>query len=142
MPRKLTVDEFIKKAKTVWGNIYDYSLVEYQGTDIPLKIICNKNGIFEMTPHHHITDKRGCLKCKMVQDKDTFIEKAKELYGDKSEVIYHDSRDKVKIICPLHGNFYQRASSHLSYNLYWLSCLSYFLCKGVPAAYHSALVGL
>lgn len=119
MPRKLTVDEFIKKAKTVWGNVYDYSLVEYQGTDIPVKIICNKHGIFEMTPHHHITDKRGCSKCQIVQDKDTFIEKAKELYDNKydySEVIYHDSRDKVKIICPLHGSFYQRASSHLAGN--------------------------
>ena len=117
MPRKLTTTDFINKANNVWGNKYDYSLVDYQGTDVPVKIICNKHGIFEMTPHHHISDKRGCSKCSMVQDTETFIEKAKELYGDKynySEVLYSDSREKIKIICPFHGVFYQRASSHLA----------------------------
>lgn len=128
MPRKLTTTDFINKANNVWCNKYDYSLVDYQGTDVPVKIICKKHGVFEMTPHHHISDKRGCSKCSVVQDIETFIEKAKELYGDKydySEVLYNDSREKVKIICPFHGAFCQRASSHL---IQKLKCILIILC--------------
>lgn len=116
MPAKLTTEQFITKAKSVWGNIYDYSLVEYQGTDIPVKIICPKHGVFNMTPHHHITGHRGCLKCLQVTDTEGFIERAKEVHGDKydySESQYIDSLTKIKIICPVHGAFYQRPSSHL-----------------------------
>ena len=45
-----------------------------------------------------------------------FIEKAKQLHNDKydySKTVYSTSRDKVIIICPEHGEFEQKASSHL-----------------------------
>lgn len=45
-----------------------------------------------------------------------FIEKAKLVHGDKydySEVEYKSSREKVKIICPIHGEFNQEPASHL-----------------------------
>lgn len=47
---------------------------------------------------------------------DTFIEKAKKIHGDKynySKVNYVNSKAKVCIICPKHGEFWQRASNHL-----------------------------
>ena len=46
-----------------------------------------------------------------------FIEKAKKVHGDKydySKVNYIDSKTKVCIICPEHGEFWQTPSSHLS----------------------------
>ncbi|HRV32232.1 MAG TPA: hypothetical protein P5241_01505 [Candidatus Paceibacterota bacterium] len=46
-----------------------------------------------------------------------FIEKAKKIHGDKydySNTIYTESKNKVNIICPIHGIFEQRASGHLS----------------------------
>ena len=49
-------------------------------------------------------------------DKETFIEKAKKRHGDKyiySKVEYIDSKTKVCIICPEHGEFWQTPSSHL-----------------------------
>ena len=45
-----------------------------------------------------------------------FITKAKEVHGDKydySKVIYIRKRDKVAIICPIHGEFNQLAGNHL-----------------------------
>lgn len=46
-----------------------------------------------------------------------FIEKAKKVHGNKydySLVNYTQSKNKIKIICPEHGLFEQRASGHLS----------------------------
>ena len=42
MPRKSTKEEFIEKAKSVHGDKYDYSLIEYDGyrSKKKLKIIC------------------------------------------------------------------------------------------------------
>ena len=45
-----------------------------------------------------------------------FIQKAKEVHGDKydySLVEYTKAKEKVKIICPIHGEFLQRAGAHL-----------------------------
>lgn len=45
-----------------------------------------------------------------------FIEKARKLHGDKydySKVEYITSKEKVCIICPEHGEFWQRADKHL-----------------------------
>ena len=45
-----------------------------------------------------------------------FIERAKKVHGDKydySKVEYKGSRDKVCIICPEHGEFWQSPDAHL-----------------------------
>lgn len=45
-----------------------------------------------------------------------FIQKAKQVHGERyaySDIEYVSTHRKVKIICPLHGEFYQEPSSHL-----------------------------
>ncbi len=59
---KLTTEEFIKKAREVHGDRYDYSKVEYVNSTTKVCIICPKHGEFWQRPSHH-TDGRGCLKC-------------------------------------------------------------------------------
>jgi len=55
---------FINKAKKIWGEKFDYSLVEYKKTDTPIQIKCiEHNYIFEQTPHHHLRNHNGCKKC-------------------------------------------------------------------------------
>ena len=47
---------------------------------------------------------------------ETFIAKAKEIHGDKydySDVVYKSTKEKVCIICPKHGQFWQVAYEHL-----------------------------
>ena len=59
---KLTTEEFIKRAREVHGDKYDYSKVEYVNALTPVVIICPKHGEFLQRPSHH-TDGRGCKKC-------------------------------------------------------------------------------
>lgn len=40
MSKKLTQEEFIKKAKVIHGNKYDYSQVKYINTKTKVLIIC------------------------------------------------------------------------------------------------------
>lgn len=77
---------FINKATNIYGNKYDYSLVNYVNsktktktkTKTKIKIICSMYGEFEQTPDKHFR-KRGCKKCggtkKLTTDE--FIIKAK-----------------------------------------------------------------
>jgi len=45
--QKLSLDEYITKAKAVHGNKYDYSLVEYKNSREKVKIICLIHGAFK-----------------------------------------------------------------------------------------------
>jgi len=58
---------FIEKAKKVKNNIvdYNYTLVWYQGTKIPIMIWCNKHqGFFWQTPNDHLNG-HGCRECAL-----------------------------------------------------------------------------
>ena len=77
-------EEFIKAAQEVHGNKYDYSLVNYKRMDIKVRIICPIHGEFEITPERHLHSKTGCPLCGLKQGtKESFIEKAKQIHGDK-----------------------------------------------------------
>lgn len=116
MGKVVTTSSFIKEAKEVHGNLYDYSLVEYVKARVKVKIICKKHGVFLQTPNHH---KRGtgCPICGGSKRLDTkiFIKKSIEVHGTKynySLVKYVNRVDKVKIICPEHGEFSQSPFDH------------------------------
>lgn len=64
LSKRLTNESFIKKARNVHGDLYDYSLVKYVTTDTPVRIICKKHGVFEQTPEIHLNG-CGCQKCNM-----------------------------------------------------------------------------
>ena len=121
--KRLTTEQFIKRAKLVHGNKYDYSLVEYKNTATKVKIICPVHGIFEQRPNDHLNGK-GCSKCskktsakKRQKTTEQFIKEAKKIHCDKydySLVNYQGNKIKVKIICPVHGIFEQRPNDHLN----------------------------
>jgi hypothetical protein len=58
----MTIEEFIMKAQTCFGDRYDYTSVVYKGNKKPIIIICNKHGVFEMTPNNHLRG-HGCPRC-------------------------------------------------------------------------------
>lgn len=115
--------EFIRKARTVHLDKYDYSNSEYIGTHGKVEIICPEHGAFFQTATNHLSGK-GCKQCgrnktaKQQRSNTTdFIEKAKSVHGDQydySKVDYVKNDLKVIIGCPLHGEFEQTPSSHLS----------------------------
>ena len=114
--RKLTTEEFVKKAKMVHGEKYDYSLVEYKNNSTKVKIICPIHGIFEQRPNGHLNG-RGCSKCSIIKNgnnkrktTEEFIVDAYCKHGDRYNykfVNYKNAKTKVKIICPIHGVFEQ-----------------------------------
>jgi hypothetical protein len=78
-----TSENFIKKAKRVHGDKYDYSEVEYKNINCKVKIICPMHGTFEQNPHNHLSN-NGCPICN-------------ESYGEKSIRLFL-IKNKIKFI--------------------------------------------
>lgn len=118
-----TVDSFIEKAKKIHGTKYDYSRVEYVNSQTKVCIICPEHGEFWQMPHSHLRG-NGCPKCKikkMVSNRslttEEFIKRASIKHNNKynySKVEYINWFTPVCIICPEHGEFWQRAGDHLN----------------------------
>jgi len=118
MPKKLTTQDFVLRAKKVHGDRYDYSLTEYENSHKKIKIICKTHGIFEQIPDYHINQGCGCKKCTLNKFLTTyeFIKKSKKIHGEKydySLVIYKSNKSKVEIMCKTHGVFKQTPHRHL-----------------------------
>jgi hypothetical protein len=123
MPKKLTQEEFIERSRMKHGDKYDYSMVKYENNTTPVKIICRKHGVFSQRPVYHL---QGCdcplcaneengIRCKSTTS--NFITESIKIHGNKydySKVDYKDNSTKVCIICPEHGEFWQRPNNHLS----------------------------
>jgi very-short-patch-repair endonuclease len=111
-------EEFIRKARLKHGDKYDYSKVEYVESTGWVDIICKEHGKFLQRVDVHL---RGaicqiCNKVLRTSNTDVFIDKAKQIHGDKydySKVEYTSSLDVVTIICKIHGDFKQTPKSHL-----------------------------
>ena len=116
---KTTKSDFIANATLVHGDRYDYSKVDYQGVDKKVCIICKKHGEFWQTPWNHIKLHNGCPKCAKNRrlTLDIFLERAQKAHGDKydySSVEITSAKANVRIKCPIHGFFNQRASQHIN----------------------------
>ena len=118
-----TTEEFIKEAKEVHGDKFDYSETIYTGCFNNIKIICKQHGSFFTRPSTHINGLGGCKECakqqQAVNKKDLkwFLKKAKEIHGDKYDYSlikdFSTTHAKYKFICSKHGVFEQTGYSHL-----------------------------
>ena len=118
-------NDFIKKAKQLYGNKYDYSKVIYKNSKIPVIIICNTcSNEFQQMRNTHLNGDGGCKICAinkfkkdMTFTKEEFIQKAKEIHGNKydySQVNYINSQTKITLKCNICENtFEQLANGHL-----------------------------
>lgn len=119
---KIPKEKFIELANEKHNNKYDYSKIEYKGVEYPITIICPIHGEFQQMPQNHLKG-QGCPKCGnlkkgmyQVGTTESFIQKAKNVHGDKydySKVNYVNNREKVIIICPIHGEFKQKPLDHI-----------------------------
>ena len=124
---KYNTTTFIEKAKTIHGDKYDYSKVEYKSIKEKVCIICPKHGEFWQTPDNHINQKSGCPKCgreyeaslqlKKRSTTEEFIAKSKAIFGDKytyEKTNYVTAKIPVTITCPKHGDFLVNPHYHLT----------------------------
>lgn len=110
-----SIEDFIRKARLVHGDKYDYSKVNYVNSQTKVCIICPIHGEFWQIPAEHLRGK-GCVKCgqalcgKKQKDKarETFAKRCEEIHGDKysyDKVDYVDSHTKIIVTCKKHGDF-------------------------------------
>ena len=101
---KIDTKTFIKRAKEIHSNCYDYSKTIYTKQGEKLIITCPKYGNF-VSGYHHVGLKSRCTKCarelmhlKTRQERfNKFLAKAFDVRGDKydySKVVYENARKK------------------------------------------------
>ncbi len=116
---KWTTSQFIDQAVVVHKSRYSYDLVEYNGTNSPVTLVCGKHGKFDQLAQIHLKG-GGCPKCAYDNNRSStseFIRKAVDQHGelyDYSNVKYVSVIDYIDIICKHHGVFQQTPNSHLS----------------------------
>lgn len=120
--KKLNLSDFIQKSKIIHNNKYDYSKFTYSGSQKKGIIICPIHGEFLQNPNSHLLG-TGCPKCgkesmanKSRKPLEQFIEGARKVHGNKydySRVQYKNNKEKIEIICPIHGSFLQTPQHHL-----------------------------
>ena len=120
--KKKTTETFIKECKALYGDEFLYDKVNYVASDVPVIITCKKHGDWTVRPFSFLQGYK-CPKCgkESMADKrrlttEEFIKRSKSIHGDKynySKVNYTGYRDRVCIICPEHGEFWQIPSHHL-----------------------------
>ena len=133
MTKKLNTELFIKKAKEIHGNKYDYCNTNYTTSRKKVEIICPIHGVFSQRASSHL-EGVGCPDCsKQWTQKhkknhalsarksrgfttQEWIDRANKVHNgfyDYSKTHYVNQRTKVIIICPKHGEFEQKADSHI-----------------------------
>ena len=121
----MTQEEFIEKVKEKYGERYDYSKIKFTGTKNKVILVCPKHGEFSIRADYLISKKdHACKICsfkekgkKRIISKEYFIKRAISIHGDKydySKVNYINTKTKVCIICPEHGEFWQKPNTHLN----------------------------
>lgn len=118
MSKQLTTEEFISKARTIHGDLYDYSKVQYKNSYTKVTIVCKIHGSFQQKPNSHLIGK-GCRQCGGTNPltQEQVISKCREVHGDRydySKVIYIGAMRRIEIICKEHGSFWQIFVNHIN----------------------------
>lgn len=110
--------KFIEKSKSIHGELYDYSMLEFKNYRTKVTIICNRHGQFLINPENHIRQKSGCPRCALERHKldkisPERLEKLKKVHNGKYSYENLEVKDGfISIICPIHGEFQQRIYAH------------------------------
>ena len=119
-----TQESFLIQLKEKYGDLLDYSFIQYEGTHKKIILKCKKCGyIFERIPKdllYQIKKENVCPCCakeKLKKElKQKFIKVSQKIHNNKydySKVEYINNKTKVCIVCPQHGEFKQTPNSHL-----------------------------
>ena len=117
MSKKLTTEEFIRKAIELHGDKYDYSLVDFKNVRGKIKII-HKDIIYEQFAYAHLQGKSP-EKAPFKITNDEFIKRSMKVHGDMFDYSLVDcdgSHTKIKII--YNGKVYhQILNDHIRGNI-------------------------
>jgi len=109
---------FIRKANIIHKKFYTYQDSDCRGSEIPLTITCPIHGNFSQKPVNHLRGS-GCPVCgrdRTTWNLNDFLLTANKLhnkYYSYEKIIWRGAQEKIEIICPKHGSFYQKAYGHI-----------------------------
>jgi len=91
---KMNTTQFIERAKKIYGDKYNYALVDYKGMHTKVKIICPKHGMFLQEAGSHLNGHQ-CRKCSQ-EDLENFNLLN---YGVKNLAKLQSVKEKTKKTC-------------------------------------------
>jgi hypothetical protein len=115
----LTTEDFIKEARAVHGDRYDYSKTVYTKANQEVVITCKEHGDFKMLPYNHVTLGCNCQECSNVAKitEERFLKRAVEKFGNRFDYSldsYVNSQTEIRIKCNSCGTiFKQTPNNHL-----------------------------
>ncbi len=114
--QKNTLEYFINKSNKKHNYKYNYSMVEYGDNNLSkVKIICNRHGIFEQRPCHHLNG-NGCPTCNESKGELTITKLLNELKVDYTK---QHQFDNCKLLKKLKFDFYlPKKNTCIEYNGY------------------------
>ena len=116
-------DLFIRRAKEQYGNLYDYTNINFVSRKDQIKIKCIKHSIiFDVTPKWHLeSGYGGCESCKNDALVKNIIAKCHELFGDKYNYsnLIKGGKGKQTITCNLCNTIFRQ---YISEHLYMKNC--------------------
>jgi len=126
MPNPITEEEYIRRAKLIHGDRYDYSEINYIDSITPIDVICKIHGKYSVMPGNHY--RSHCKKCQADignrnhrYSQEEIIERCVLIWGDRfdySELEYTGIMKPHKIKCNKCGTkFIQNLNNHLNYKL-------------------------
>lgn len=122
---------FVKQAKEKHQDKFDYSEFQYVNAKTRSTIICPTHGKFDQTPDKHLNSKHACPRCwNQVRGKtsvrtfskpclpcEQFLKRAQSKYGNqyKYDLTNYTGLvgNKIRITCPIHGDFEMIPQNHL-----------------------------
>jgi hypothetical protein len=123
-------DCFLERANKKYDYKFKYILDTYNGiTGDNIIVVCPEHGEFKTKPHNHLlkNNKYGCNLCankfralNKTQKFEDLIKHLSTKYENKYEYSqveneeYVNKKSKIKIKCPIHGEFIKTAQKHLS----------------------------
>lgn len=121
----LTQEQVIERIKTIHGDRYDLSKVQFRTINHKITLVCPEHGDFDILPKTIFLQHSGCRKCKYVNDGvkrrktiEQFIAEAQAIHGDTYDYSrvteYKNNRSKLTIVCPTHGAFTKSADDHIN----------------------------
>lgn len=115
----ITTEDFISKSKLKFKDRFSYSKTIYKSKCELITLTCLKHGDIEIPAFQHFRYNFGCPVCSkeipLIKKTEQRIDKARKIHQNRynySRVIPCTDTNKVEIICPKHGSFFQYLYDH------------------------------
>lgn len=114
---------FLSRARERFQDTYNYNQESYRGIAAEMEIVCPVHGRFTQVARDHLKSPTGCPRCsaegvgaQQTSTTEEFATRASEVHGgryDYSKATYEGCKQRVCVVCPEHGEFWQTPDGHL-----------------------------